>query len=371
MSDELTYSEVLDKLPAYALGALEPEEMLAVDAYIQKHEQLLDRLQESEQAAVQLAYLAPTVPLPSDAKERLMQRVRADLTTKQTDGPVVASAPNLPPLTQPAALVDTKQKYRQTSSGWFAAWQAALSRLNGWTWATGAALIALLIVGFYAYQNINQLQARLHQVEASRDGLQAELSQLEQDNTQIQAQLDQVKADQAEVQAEVAQLETENDQIGERLRQTEARRDQLQAQASQLQAANEALKQTNQNLVQQLQTEQSHLQLVVNNAPVLVPGTEEAPNALGVMYPGDRQALLILHGLEPLPPGETYQLWLIPEGRAPIPAGLVSVQAEEPTLFLVQVPSQAQDYASVGVSIEPSSGSTAPTGPIVLLGTVS
>ncbi|MGH2541947.1 MAG: zf-HC2 domain-containing protein, partial [Ardenticatenaceae bacterium] len=31
--DELTYQQVEDNLPAYVLGALEPEEMLAVDAY--------------------------------------------------------------------------------------------------------------------------------------------------------------------------------------------------------------------------------------------------------------------------------------------------------------------------------------------------
>ena len=56
MREELSYDEVLDKLPAYALGALEPEEMLAVDAYFRKHENLLTRLERSEQAAAQLAH---------------------------------------------------------------------------------------------------------------------------------------------------------------------------------------------------------------------------------------------------------------------------------------------------------------------------
>src|SRR5688572_27044407 len=80
---ELSYNQVLDLLPAYALGALEPEEMLAVDAYLNQHQELLIRLRNAEEAAAHLAHAAPPVPLPATAKARLMSRVQADLATPE------------------------------------------------------------------------------------------------------------------------------------------------------------------------------------------------------------------------------------------------------------------------------------------------
>jgi anti-sigma-K factor RskA len=256
--------------------------------------------------------------------------------------------------------------------GWLAGLWTGLNRGNGWAWATGGALIALLVVGLYAYQNVNQMQMRLRQAGAEREQVQREIAQLETENSQVQEQLQQAEADRSQLQTEAAQLDQANGQLQERLRQVEADLDQLQAEVVQLQADNEQLSQANQNLIQQLQTEQGRLDLIVNSAPVVVPGTEAAPEALGIIYlsSDNEQVLMILHGLSPLPPDKTYQLWLIPTDQSPVPAGLVTIQSQEPTLMLAQVPPQAREFSAVGISIEPSGGSLAPTGPIVLLGTV-
>lgn len=336
MSDELTYDEVIDRLPAYTLGALEPEEMLAVDDYIHKHEALLTRLQESEQAAVQLAYLAPTAPLPADGKVRLMQRVQAELRPEQARQPEAKPAPDLASASKPQLRPESLERPQpRPEGGWLADLRTAWSRPNGWAWAAGISLVILLIVGVYT----SRIQGDLQQTRAERNSFQAEAIQL-------QTQLDQVETERDSLQAEVTRLQTDNVQ----------------------------LQQINQELSQQLQTEQGRLDFIANVSPdrtILLPGTAEAPEASGLFYLGQNdQALLLLNNLTPLSAQQTYQLWLIPADRAPIPAGLLAVQSDAPTWLNIQIPPEAQSFAHVGVSKEPAGGSLTPTGPIVLLGAV-
>lgn len=294
MNTELTYAQVLDLLPAYVLGALEPEEMLAVDAYLRKHQALFASLQESEEAAAQLAYLAPTEPLPAGARERLLRRARAEVA-----GPA-------PPLKGPTAA-DAGSR-RVLSNLWAVIRTARISAA-----ATAVLILALLAVSLYA----GQMQARLGQSETQRQELQAEMAQL--------------------------------------------------------QAANDQLQRTNQVLQQQLGTEQERLAFIASATPnrtVQLTATNEAPGASGAFYfRDDRQGLLVLNGLQPLSAQMTYQLWLIPADETPVPAGLVDVRGAEPTWLSVPITPDAEDFAAVGVSVEPAGGSLAPTGPIVLLGT--
>jgi anti-sigma-K factor RskA len=368
MTNELTYTEILDKLPAYALGALEPEEMLAVDAYLKKHEQLLTKLHESEQAAVQLAYLAPTVPLPPEAKDQLLERVRADLKEKQLDqaeaapaaGPETASQPEPEPVAPPAA-----------HSGWLESLRTAFSRRNGWAWATLLLLVILVGGTIYVYQLTVQMQSRLNLAESNRTVLQAAMSQQETENNRIRSQRDQLEADKDELQAEIAQLEQQSEQQQAQIEQAEALEaelTQLREENTQLVEDNQTLQQVSEDLAQQVQAAQTRLQWLLTTSPVLIPGTDQAPDAWGIMYPGEDQALLILHGLEPLSPEQVYQLWLIAEDGVPAPAGFVATQAEQPALLVVPLSRQVQASTTLGVSIEPSGGSQSPTGPILLLG---
>jgi anti-sigma-K factor RskA len=49
----------------------------------------------------------------------------------------------------------------------------------------------------------------------------------------------------------------------------------------------------------------------------------------------------------------------------------LEMDADTPDWLTVQIPPGAQNFAAVGVSIEPVGGSPTPTGPIVLLGASS
>ena len=78
--------------------------------------------------------------------------------------------------------------------------------------------------------------------------------------------------------------------------------------------------------------------------------------------------MILFEGLEALPEDQTYQLWLIPAEGNPIPAGLLEAEAGVPSFHTLSIPEGVQEFAAVGVSVEPAGGSPAPTGPIVLLG---
>ena len=76
--------------------------------------------------------------------------------------------------------------------------------------------------------------------------------------------------------------------------------------------------------------------------------------------------LLIASNLPALPPGKTFEMWIIPKGGAPKPAGLFQPDPEGTAVHLVRGPVDASTNA-VAVSVEPETGSSAPTTtPIVI-----
>lgn len=139
----------------------------------------------------------------------------------------------------------------------------------------------------------------------------------------------------------------------------------LVEQNSQLQSANTLLN-------QQLQERDEQIALFAGGMrSIALEGTEFAPQASGAFYTSRTGSVLILNGLASLPADQTYELWLIPSDGDPVSAGLVQVTADGATVSQIPMPSQPQEFAAVGLSIEPAGGSPQPTGPIVLLGTVS
>jgi anti-sigma-K factor RskA len=99
-------------------------------------------------------------------------------------------------------------------------------------------------------------------------------------------------------------------------------------------------------------------------------GQEAAANASARAYlsPSDRQLLLYVYDLPPTPPGSTYQLWVILEGKPPISAGTFEIDAEGRARHEALAPPEVTGPVTIAVSVEPSGGVPAPTGPIVLAG---
>lgn len=71
--------------------------------------------------------------------------------------------------------------------------------------------------------------------------------------------------------------------------------------------------------------------------------------------------LLIASNLPPLPAGKIYEMWLIPKGGAPKPAGLFRPDARGGAVHVQPGAVDAGNAAAVAVTLEPEGGSPAPT----------
>jgi anti-sigma-K factor RskA len=86
-------------------------------------------------------------------------------------------------------------------------------------------------------------------------------------------------------------------------------------------------------------------------------------------YVRDRSSLIFLaSNLQPLPAQKAYELWLIPTSGAPIPAGVFKPDAHgSATVINPPLPPGVQAKA-FAITVEPDSGSSTPTLPIVMFG---
>jgi TolA-binding protein len=144
----------------------------------------------------------------------------------------------------------------------------------------------------------------------------------------------------------------------------------LQGRLAEAQRANEELQQINGSLQQQLQQQARRVAILTNpDQSITLAATDPLMAANGNFYRLGEEAVLVLRGLEPLPEGQTYQLWLLPPGGgASIPADLIEVADSSTQTVTVAVAPEYTNLTGVGVSIEPAGGSLEPT-TIVLLGT--
>ncbi len=71
--------------------------------------------------------------------------------------------------------------------------------------------------------------------------------------------------------------------------------------------------------------------------------------------------MLIASNLPRLASGKTYEMWLIPKGGAPRPAGLFQSTEGQSALHILSGPVDPASVGVVAVTVEPASGSPAPT----------
>ncbi|HLH43322.1 MAG TPA: anti-sigma factor [Bryobacteraceae bacterium] len=82
----------------------------------------------------------------------------------------------------------------------------------------------------------------------------------------------------------------------------------------------------------------------------------------GSVFVNPRLGVLLIAGnLPALPAGKTYEMWVIPKGAAPRPAGLFQAAADGSAVHVLSGPLDSASLGAVAVSVEPQSGSPAPT----------
>ena len=87
------------------------------------------------------------------------------------------------------------------------------------------------------------------------------------------------------------------------------------------------------------------------------------------IYVRDRSSLIFLaSNFQPLPAQKAYELWLIPINGAPIPAGLFKPDAHGSATVINPPLPTAVEAKAFAITVEPESGSSVPTMPILMIG---
>ena len=346
-------------LADYVLRALEPAEMLAVEEYLEDHQELSATVHRLEEAVVGLAYSATTMTPSPTTKAALLDRIQADMSATSAAPQPVAPAPAQSATQQsyrpfglagstkriarvglsgedstkrPRTVVRPRSTTRRRSSTWWS-FDGFFDFATGWKLATMTASAALL---FFVVTTV-ELSGRLTNVDQQVATLNEIVSTRTAELNSATVQLSGV----TELHNEIAQLEAEKVQ----------------------------LQQSSQQIVTQLHSEQQRISSLLTVSQVVeLDGTEAAPQAQGILFVGEDSLVLVLHGLQPLPSGQIYQLWLIPAESDPVSAGLVQISDEEIPNLTTDVQLTVSSFAVVGLSIEPAGGSVQPTGDIVMLG---
>jgi anti-sigma-K factor RskA len=94
--------------------------------------------------------------------------------------------------------------------------------------------------------------------------------------------------------------------------------------------------------------------------------TAQTARATFVYDEKSRSGVLLVEGLPATPADKAYEVWFIPKGLAPIPGRTFAVSANGRALITDSLPAAAGSGAVVAITLEPKSGSAAPTGPIYL-----
>ena len=93
------------------------------------------------------------------------------------------------------------------------------------------------------------------------------------------------------------------------------------------------------------------------------------PQGKAIYRPQTGSLVFLASNFAPLPPEKAYELWLLPtSGAAPIPVGVFKPDSRgSASVLMPSLPKDLQAKA-FAITIEPETGSSTPTMPIILAG---
>ena len=105
--------------------------------------------------------------------------------------------------------------------------------------------------------------------------------------------------------------------------------------------------------------------------PVSLTGQPPSPGAAGRLLwnPATNRGVLLTSDLAPTPSGKAYELWAI-AGKAPVPAGVFTVDRQGRGILHLPPLPEGEAFKTFAVTLEPATGSPAPTSPLLLAGTL-
>lgn len=195
----------------------------------------------------------------------------------------------------------------------------------------------------------------------------SQTAKLQDDLNRQQTELAAARSQQAQLSAQVT---TGNTKQQETLGRVQA----LEAQVSQLKTERTRL--LNVAHLRQIQSEQTLRTISFLSTPgtrlVELEGTEAAPGARGyALLTRDRRLMFYQAGLPSLPPGRTYQIWLVRDkGEPVVSGGLFTADPRTTAHSEHNEGALVAGLRAIAVTEEPAGGSKLPTGHKLLLGTL-
>ncbi len=301
-----------EQLEAYALGALDADEVARVEDYLRSAPEQRQELAELQDAVALLPYAALDADPPDRARQRLMSRIAADVSAGQ-----VAESSSSP----------------------------RLKRNTGRAWVPLAAIVAVLLLA---------LSLGLGGMVFA---LQGTVSNLQQANATLQTEL-------ADIQTEVQALANAQREAADQLI---ASREQVAQLSGELAANQRAINMLN----AQFMTDQRLATFitapgVATRRLVAVDDDSQASGEM-YMYPGDREAVVLFRELPALEPGQVYQFWLANESGQ-VAAGTLQAGEDGLARLHVTAPQEVNAFNQVMLTIEPVGGSEVPSDEVVLEG---
>ena len=103
---------------------------------------------------------------------------------------------------------------------------------------------------------------------------------------------------------------------------------------------------------------------------VLPVGLKSPPPPSGkAIYSRQRGGLIFMaSNLRPVPASKAYELWLVPTAGAPIPAGVFKPDSRGRALVINPPLPAGVEAKAFAITVEPEQGSSAPTTPIIMMG---
>lgn len=303
-------SSSASQIAAYALGALDLEDRLTLEALLERSPELQEELRQLRQVVALLPYTAPSATPPAHVRERLFARIAA---AKAESGASRAAPP---------VAAASRPRSRWIMPGIIA--------------VLTALVIALSLATLSLSSSIARLDASNRELVAGMERLQQTLAEAESRQEQLSAQL---AAGQEQLNVIATRLVASEERIA-RLSTDLARDDYL---ISFISAPGVATR--------QLRSARSGV----------------AAQGEMYMYPGHSSAVVIFSGLPPLAPGRVYQFWFADENGQV--AGKTFVA--DPTgigYIVVEAPREVNAFREVMVTVEPSGGSSSPSQNVILEG---
>jgi anti-sigma-K factor RskA len=334
----MTHEELEETVPLYAAGALERSERQALEAHLLSGcVSCHTALKEFQSVAAILPFgLSPSSP-PRTLKAKIMA-ARAPAAIAENTPEKIEPKPSLEPGEWMNHLFPPESAVPSWSFGWASKFAAvAILAIGGYVAWTSSAKNS---TGTAAVQ---QLQAASEDQAKTVAALQQQLEDREREIAQVKEELQQRTIDSTELKSQLIQREAELEDL----------KFQFTARGG-VPTSRES------------DDELAALLRVPNAKTVSLNGSDMATQASGMLVYDARtkKAWLYAMNLPECPNGTTYQLWAIDD--KPVSVGTFHMNSGDTAHLLVSQVPEFSKTKKFAVSLEPSGGRPAPTGPIYL-----